>query len=89
MIKYFKILALLEGLSAIVLFLFAMPMKYIFGNSSFVPPIGKLHGVLFTAYFVVSVYLFYQQKWSFKKWAIVVIGSIVPGGTFYVDKKYL
>jgi hypothetical protein len=32
MIKFFKIIGILEGISAILLFFVAVPMKYIFAN---------------------------------------------------------
>ena len=87
--KFFKFTALAEGCSALLLFLFAMPMKYIFSDPSYIRPIGMAHGVLFTIYIVLALMLKFEQNWSFKKFAIVCIGAIVPGGTFYVDKKYL
>ena len=87
--RIFKIIAFAEGCSALLLFVFAMPMKYFFGDPSYIRPIGMAHGVLFTIYIVLALYLKFAQNWDFKKFAIVCIGAIVPGGTFYVDKKYL
>jgi hypothetical protein len=29
------------------------------------------------------------MKWSLKSLGIVVLASVIPFGTFYVDKKYL
>lgn len=87
--RFFKITAFAEGCSALLLFLFAMPMKYIFDNPTFIRPIGMAHGILFTIYIVLAIILYFKQKWNFKKFAIVCIGAIIPGGTFYVDKKYL
>jgi len=87
--RVFKITAFAEGCSALLLFLFAMPMKYMFNDPSFIRPIGMAHGVLFTIYIIFAVILKFTQNWNFKKFAIVCIGAIVPGGTFYVDKKYL
>lgn len=89
MVRFFKIIAIAEGCSALLLFLVAMPMKYIFGNPTLIRPIGMGHGVLFTIYIMMAIMLKFEQNWDFKKFSIVVLGSIVPGGTFYVDKKYL
>ncbi len=89
MIKIFKVIALCEGVSALLLFLFAMPMKYVFENPAYIRPIGMAHGVLFTVYIVMAIMLKIEQNWDWKKFGIVCLGSIVPGGTFYVDKKYL
>ena len=89
MIKSFKIIALLEGISLLALLFFAMPMKYIFDNPAFVKHIGMTHGLLFIAYIVLASVLKFEQKWDFKKYLIICIASVVPFGTFYVEKKYL
>jgi len=89
MLKLFKIVALLEGVSLLALFFFAMPMKYWLGDITYIRPIGMAHGVLFIGYIILSVMLKMEQNWSTKKLLIICLASIVPGGTFYVDWKYL
>ena len=89
MIKFFKILALIEGISALLLFFFAMPMKYIFEMPIYVKHIGMAHGLLFTAYIIVATMLKFEQNWNLKKYAEICLASIPPFGTFYIDKKYL
>lgn len=89
MIKFFKIIGILEGVSAILLFFVAVPMKYIFANPILIRPVGMAHGVLFTIYIILAIILKFEQNWSFKKLVIITIAAIVPLGTFYVDKKYL
>jgi integral membrane protein len=89
MLKFFKYLALVEGVSAIALFFFAMPMKYIFDMPLFVKYIGMAHGLLFTAYIIVATMLKVEQGWGIKKYLEICIASIPPFGTFYIEKKYL
>ncbi len=89
MIKFFKILALVEGISALLLFFFAMPMKYIFEIPIYVKYIGMAHGVLFIAYIIIATVLMFKQNWKFKKYFEICLGSIVPFGTFYIENKYL
>jgi len=89
MLKFFKVVALLEGTSLLLLLLFAMPMKYIFQIPIFVQTIGMAHGVLFIAYIIMAVMLKIECNWTFKKFGIISVASVVPFGTFYVDKKYL
>lgn len=89
MLKFFKYLALTEGISAVLLFFFAMPMKYVFDNPIYVKHIGMAHGVLFVAYIVVATFLKFNQNWNFKKYFVICIASIPPFGTFYIDRKYL
>lgn len=89
MLKFFKVVALLEGTSLLLLLLFAIPMKYIFQIPIFVQMIGMAHGVLFIAYIIMAIMLKIECNWTFKKFGIISVASVVPFGTFYVDKKYL
>lgn len=89
MFKFFKYLALIEGISALLLFFFAMPMKYAFHMPIFVKYFGMIHGILFTLYVVVATILKFKLSWSLKKYFEICIASIPPFGTFYIDKKYL
>ena len=89
MLKFFKLIALLEGTSLLLLLGFAMPMKYFFQEPIFVNTIGMAHGLLFIAYLILAVMQKIASNWSLKTLAIVSIASVLPFGTFYVDKKYL
>ena len=85
----FRIVALLEGVSYILLLFIAVPIKYIQGNPEYVKLLGMPHGLLFMAYIVLALVVGMKQKWNMKTMFIVLIASILPFGTFYVDKKYL
>lgn len=88
-LKNFKTLAIIEGISAILLFFFAMPMKYAFDLPVFVKYIGMAHGILFIGYIIFATLLMISEKWNFKKYALICLASIPPFGTFYIEKKYL
>lgn len=89
MLKFFKIIALLEGLSLLLLLLFAMPMKYILDQPEYVKHVGMAHGVLFIGYILLAVMLKIELAWTWKKFGIISIASVIPFGTFYVEKKHL
>lgn len=89
MLKFFKKLAFTEGVSALLLFFFAMPMKYIFDMPIYVKYIGMTHGLLFTSYIVTATVLKFNQNWGLKKYFEICVASIPPFGTFYIEKKYL
>ena len=89
MLKIFKVTAILEGISSVLLFFVAMPLKYLLGNHQYIRPFGMAHGVLFTIFIVLALFFALRQNWNFKKTIIVFICSIIPCGTFYVDYKYL
>lgn len=88
-LKNFKVLALVEGISAILLFFFAMPMKYAFDMPIFVKYIGMIHGILFIGYILFATLLKSDAKWNLKQYLEICLASIPPFGTFYIEKKYL
>lgn len=89
MIKSFRSIALLEGISTLALYFFAMPMKYMANDPVYVKNIGMVHGILFMLYIAFALMLKSEQKWNSKTFAIVCLASIFPFGTFYIEKKYL
>jgi len=89
MLRFFKIIALLEGISMLLLYFFAMPLKYIFENPNYIRPIGMSHGLLFIGYIILAIMLKYEENWSSKKFVTVALASILPFGTFYIEKKIL
>lgn len=87
--KLFRLISFLEGLSFILLLFFAMPMKYMAGNPSFVKLLGMPHGVLFLLYIMLAISLSIEKEWGVKISLLVLLASVVPFGTFYMDKKLL
>ena len=47
------------------------------------------HGLLFVAYIFLAYLIKEDKKWGVKDFRIVLLASILPFGTFYVDWKYL
>ena len=89
MLKFFKYLALAEGVSALLLFFFAMPMKYMFDQPQYVRVIGMAHGLLFIAYIGLAIFHKSESQWNTKTFLIICLASVVPLGTFYIEQKYL
>lgn len=89
MIKTFKIISLLEGLSYLLLLFVAVPIKYIGNNDVFVKALGMPHGMLFLAYIVGVFLVCSQPKWNKKIIFYALLASILPFGTFYINKKYV
>tara|TARA_B100000945_G_scaffold292074_1_gene267072 strand:+ start:570 stop:851 length:282 start_codon:yes stop_codon:yes gene_type:complete len=84
----FRIIAILEGVSYVLL-LIATPIKYLLNNEQYVKALGMPHGILFILYIVLAFFIQKKMKWDNKKLIIVMLASVVPFGTFYVDYKYL
>jgi integral membrane protein len=58
-------------------------------DPQYVKLLGMPHGLLFIGYLVVAFLLKSETKWSIKNFSVILLASILPFGTFYVDKKYL
>ena len=84
--KIFKVVSFLEGVSYILLLFVAVPIKYLQGNPEYVRLLGMPHGILFIAYIILAIMLKYEQNWSAKKFSIICILSLLPFGTFFVNK---
>jgi integral membrane protein len=91
MLKIFKITAVLEGVSYLVLFsnmLFLKPTNLEL-YKTLLYPVGMSHGVLFIGYVLLAFMLKSSQKWSLQAFGLILAASLIPFGTFYIDKKYL
>ena len=85
----FRIISFLEGISYLLLLFVAVPIKYFQGNPEYVKMLGMPHGLLFMLYIVLASVMKKEMKWNSKNFMIVLLCSILPFGTFYMDKKYL
>ena len=89
MIKLFQITSFLESVSYILLLFVGVPIKYLAGNDLLVKYLGMPHGLLFLAYIVLALLIRSRMKWGTKSTLIVLIASILPFGTFYVNRNFL
>ncbi|MFK5878149.1 MAG: DUF3817 domain-containing protein [Flavobacteriaceae bacterium] len=87
--KLFRIIALLEGVSYILLLFIATPIKHFTEDPQYVKMLGMPHGLLFITYIVLAFLLKPEYKWNKRQFLVVLIASVIPLGTFYVDRKYL
>ena len=83
----FRMIAIAEGISFLVLLLIAMPLKYLLHLPQAVKICGWIHGALFISffYFAFEVWTAFKKKgtWLFKAFA----AAIIPCGTFILDKE--
>ena len=86
---FFRIVALLEGISYILLMTLGLYFKYQLNNDIYVKILGMPHGLLFVLYIIVAFLLRKNENWNTKDFSIILFASLVPFGTFYIDKKYL
>lgn len=89
MLKIFRITAVLEGISYLLLFGVGMPLKYLADIPEPNIFIGYAHGFLFIAYVVLAALFCIECKWSFMRYIILFVAALLPFATFVVDYKYL
>ena len=85
----FRIVAFLEGVSYILLMSVGLYFKYQLADPSYVKLLGMPHGVLFISYFILAFLIKADEKWEEKDFGIILLASILPFGTFYIDREYL
>ncbi len=85
-----RLLGIFEGSSLIFLVFIAVPMKYLFNNPIGSEIVGPIHGVLFLLFVVYTFTVAANHGWNFFKvtWKIL-LASIIPVGTFYIDRSFL
>jgi len=89
MINTFRIVSYLEGISYLLLLFIGVPLKYFGGNEILVKTLGMPHGLLFIAYILLAFFIKPEFKWNLKEFLFILVASVVPFGTFIVDKKFL
>lgn len=86
--NWFRKIAFAEGVSFIVLLFGAMPLKYFAGMPMAVTIVGGLHGILFVAFAVLAREVKSEYKKDFNWLVKAGLASIIPFGTFYMDKQW-
>jgi integral membrane protein len=86
--KRFYYIGMAEGVSFLLLLGIAMPLKYWANIPQAVSIVGMAHGVLFMAYLYLAYECWQTLGWSFKKFVLAGISSVLPFGPFWFHKKH-
>lgn len=86
-LQWLRYSALAEGLSWLTLLFIAMPLKYIWGDPSYVKIVGMTHGILFIALITLLLQTFMESRIDKKEAITIFIASFIPFGTFFTDKS--
>lgn len=84
----FRKTAFAEGVSFLVLLFIAMPLKYFAHLPMAVTIVGGLHGILFVAFIVLAREVKSAYKKDFNWLVRAGLASVIPFGTFYMDKQW-
>lgn len=89
LVRWMRLVAILEGLSFLFILFVGMPLKYI-GEMPLPNYIGgMLHGVLFILYIGMIVPVAKVLAWDNKIKFVAALASVIPFGTFWFERKYL
>ena len=83
---WLHIIGIAEGISLLVLFGIAMPLKYLAAKPEAVKYTGWIHGLLFVAFMALVMLVYFQKNWPFKRVIIAFIAAFLPFGTFVFDR---
>ena len=86
--SWFRKVAFAEGVSFLILLLIAMPLKYMADMPMAVTIVGGLHGILFVGFIILTYMVKEEYKKDFKWMIKAGLASIIPFGTFYMDKEW-
>ena len=81
----FRIIALAEGTSFLLLLGIAMPLKHMMDMPTMVTWVGWAHGLLFILYILTGAHAALERRWSFTLIIAAFVASLVPLATFYLD----
>jgi integral membrane protein len=86
-VKNLRVIGNIEGISYLALLGIAMPLKY-FGNMPKAVTIaGSFHGLFFVLFCAALLVVWRKKNWDYERVAMAFLASIIPFGTFYLDRK--
>lgn len=87
-IPFLRRIALVEGVSFLLLLGIAMPLKYLANLPVAVKVAGWTHGLLFVTFcYALLQALLRVSNWSFARSVVVFISALLPFGPFVLDRK--
>lgn len=86
-IHHFRLTALAEAVSYLLLLGIAMPLKYLWGMPLAVKIIGSLHGLLFVVFCITLVRAWQMAGWPFARVVMLFIASLIPLLPFWLDRQ--
>ena len=82
-----RAVALVEGISFLILLGVAMPLKYFAGMPQAVTFAGWLHGLLFMAFCIALTQAHQECRWTFTRSGTVLLAALLPFGPFIIDAR--
>jgi integral membrane protein len=81
-----RVSAIAEGISYLLLLFIAMPLKYAYGMPEAVRLVGSLHGGLFVVFIGLLAAVYLKGTMTLKQCVMAFIASLLPFGAFVFDR---
>lgn len=81
-----RLISLPEALSFPALLIFGSLLMRVSDIDFLMPPLGALHGLLFTIYVLFLLDVWVKAKWPLKRVALFFLLAVIPFGGLYGDK---
>ena len=86
-LRRFRLFAMLEGTSLLLLVFGAVPLKHLAGNPLAVRILGPIHGLFFVLYAWAVYSAVDNETWTKTQALHAMIAAVVPFGTFVLDAR--
>lgn len=86
-LRKLRLMGTVEGISTLVLFFIAMPLKYGAGIPLAVSIVGPIHGVFFIALSTMCVLAMKRVPIGRKLGILGIVAAFFPFGPFLMDRK--
>jgi len=86
MLRIFRLVALWEAISTLLLFAVAMPLKYFADIPQAVRLAGSIHGFLVVVFVILLIMCSMEYKWNLKRPVLYFLASLVPVLGFWIEK---
>jgi len=84
-IRFFRLVSMIEGLSLLTLLFVAMPLRTYADMPLAVTYAGWIHGILYLFYGAVALVVSHRQSWSILQWLLLLFLGAVPFAFTWVD----
>ena len=81
-----RIISYCEGISTLLLFGVAMPLKYVYKIPMAVSIVGPIHGALFIILLLLLFIVIKRHGLPFSVWAWGFLAALIPTGPFIYDR---
>ena len=82
-----RTIAIIEGISFLILLFIAMPLKYLWDQPQAVRIVGMAHGILFVIFCAALLHVTIIAKWPLARAALLFLASIIPFGPWLIDRR--